>query len=63
MVDVFTHIVSIPELLQIIIQKEVYKSDYQEITENILEERIAYDVAVEALKQIIEEWNIGDDNL
>lgn len=48
--------VNIPELLRIIIQKEIYKSDYQEITEKILEERVPYDVAIEALKQVAEKW-------
>lgn len=48
--------VNIPELLQVIIQKEAYKSDYQEITENILEERVTYDVAIEALKEVAEKW-------
>lgn len=48
--------VNIPELLKIIIQKEAYKTDYKEITEKILGERISYDVAIEALKQIAERW-------
>ena len=48
--------VNIPELLRIIIQKEVYKTDYKEITEKILEERITYEVAIEALKQVSESW-------
>lgn len=48
--------VNIPELLKIIIQKEVYKTDYKEITEKILLERIPYDIAIEALKQIAERW-------
>ena len=48
--------VNIPELLKIIILKQAYKSDYQEITEKILEERVSYDVAIEALKQVAEKW-------
>ena len=48
--------VNIPTLLQNIIQEEVYKNDYEEITEKILEERIPYDVAIEALKQVAERW-------
>ena len=48
--------VNIPELLKIIIQKEAYKTDYKEITEKILEERIPYNVAIEALKQVAERW-------
>ena len=48
--------VNIPELLEIIIQKAVYKTDYKEITEKILEEPIPYDVVIEALKQVAERW-------
>lgn len=48
--------ISIPELLRVIIQKEVYKTDYEEITEKILEERVPYCVAIEALKQVAERW-------
>lgn len=48
--------VNIPTLLQNIIQEEVYKSDYEETTEIILEERIPYEVAIEALGQVAERW-------
>ena len=48
--------VNIPELLRIIIQKEVYKTDYKEITEKILAEPITYEVAIEALKQVSDSW-------
>ena len=47
---------NIPEILQTIIEKEVYKSDYQEITEKILEERVDYHVAIQALEEIAKIW-------
>ena len=45
---------NISELLTQIINKEIYKKDYQTITEKILEEEIDYETAITALKQIIE---------
>ena len=48
--------VNISEVLRTIIEKEIYKSDYQEITEKILEERVSYHVAVEALREVAEKW-------
>lgn len=48
--------VNIPEILLTIIEKEIYQSDYQEITEKILEERVPYKVAIEALKEIAKVW-------
>lgn len=44
--------VNVPELLKEIIQKEVYRQDYQNVTDNLLEEKVDYDMAVQALKQI-----------
>ena len=46
--------VSISKLLQEITDKAVYKTDYQNITEGLLEESIAYNKAAEVLKEIIE---------
>ena len=44
----------ISELLTQIIDEEIYKKDYQTITEKILEEEIDYETAITALKKIIE---------
>ena len=48
--------VNISEILQTIIEKEIYQSDYQEITEKILEERVPYKVAIEALREVAKRW-------
>lgn len=45
---------NISELLTQIIDEEIYKKDYQTITEKILEEEINYETAITALKKIIE---------
>ncbi|MEE0878342.1 MAG: nucleotidyl transferase AbiEii/AbiGii toxin family protein [Treponemataceae bacterium] len=44
----------ISELLKEIINNEIYKKDYQNITEKILEEQIDYETSISALKKIIE---------
>ncbi|MCI5869020.1 MAG: nucleotidyl transferase AbiEii/AbiGii toxin family protein [Dorea sp.] len=46
--------VDIPRLLEKIIAEAVYKADYQNLTEGLLEEKISYETAVEALKEIAE---------
>lgn len=48
--------VNIPKTLRIIVEKEVYKIDYQEITEKILKEQVPYMTAVEALEEIARKW-------
>lgn len=48
--------VNIPEVLQMIIKKQIYKSDYQEITEKILEEHVPYQVVIKALQEIAVRW-------
>lgn len=48
--------VNIPETLQTIIEREIYKPDYHEITEKLLEEQVSYKVAIEALKEVAERW-------
>ena len=48
--------VNIREVLQTIIKEEIYKADYQEITEKFLEEQIPYQVAIGALKKIAGRW-------
>lgn len=45
-------IIDIPSLLQRIIDEDVYKSDYQRVTEHLLEEVVHYDTAIGALKEI-----------
>lgn len=44
--------VNIVELLNNIISENVYKSDYVDITKNLLEERLNYETVIPALKQI-----------
>ena len=44
----------ITDLLKEIITKEIYKKDYENITEKILEEPINYETSITALKKIIE---------
>lgn len=48
--------VNIPETLQTIIEREIYKPDYHEITEKLLEEQVSYKVAIETLKEVAERW-------
>ena len=43
-----------PEVLKFLIENEVYKEDYENITARILEEDVNYDVAIEAVKKIAE---------
>ena len=40
------------ELLNTIIENDVYKDDYETITSRILEEPVSYGVAIESLKEI-----------
>lgn len=44
----------ITDLLKEIITKEIYKNDYENITEKILEESVDYETSITALKKIIE---------
>ena len=45
---------NVPELLNRLITECVYKNDYEDITTKILEERISYETAIQALNKIIE---------
>lgn len=45
--------VNFKELLREIIQKEAYKSDYENITSALLFERVPYSVAIKSLESII----------
>lgn len=54
--------VDVPNLLKKIIKEAVYKADYQNLTEGLLEEKISYEIAIQALTVIaegkmFEEWN------
>lgn len=46
--------VDIPKLLKEIIDSNVYKIDYNNITKRILEEDVEYSVAIDALRKIIQ---------
>lgn len=46
--------VNIPDILNFIIDNDIYKSDYQNITSRILEEDISYETAIKAVKAIAE---------
>ena len=46
--------VDVPELLKKIIKEAAYKGDYQNLTEGLLEEKIPYEVAIQALTVIAE---------
>lgn len=45
--------VNVPEMLNFLIENEIYKEDYETITARILEEDVSYDVAIEAVKKIV----------
>ena len=44
--------VDIPALLQLITEQEIYKDDYQNLTEALLEEDVSYETAVQAVEKI-----------
>ncbi len=44
--------VDIPALLQLITEQEIYKDDYQNLTEALLEEEVSYETAVLAVEKI-----------
>ncbi|MDY4833013.1 MAG: nucleotidyl transferase AbiEii/AbiGii toxin family protein [Treponema sp.] len=46
--------VDVVDLLKRIVSENVYKSDYENITENLLEEELNYETVIPALKQIAE---------
>lgn len=46
--------VDVVDLLKRIVSENVYKSDYENITENLLEEDLKYEIVIPALKQIAE---------
>lgn len=44
--------INVPELLHFLIEREVYKEDYENVTARILEEDVPYETAIEAVKVI-----------
>lgn len=44
--------IDIPALLQLITQQEIYKNDYQNLTEALLGEDVSYETAVQAVEKI-----------
>ena len=44
--------IKVPELLRFLIDNEVYKEDYENVTVRILEENVPYETAIEAVKAI-----------
>lgn len=44
--------VKVPKVLMEIVDKDIYRSDYESVTSRILEEQIPYDVVIEAVKEI-----------
>ena len=45
---------NVPEMLNFLVENEIYKDDYQNITFRILEEDIDYETAIEAVRKIAE---------
>ena len=44
--------VDVPGVLMEIIEKDIYREDYESVTSRILEEQIPYDVVIGAVKEI-----------
>lgn len=44
--------VNVPQLLEQIIEEQAYKNDYDNLTTQLLEEQIPYDIAINSLKEI-----------
>lgn len=44
--------VNIPDILMEIIDKDVYRTDYENVTSRILEEQISYDSSIDAIRKI-----------
>lgn len=44
---------SVPKLLQQIIDTEFFKKDYEDITEKLLSKPVSYDEAIKAIEAII----------
>ena len=46
--------VDVPSVLMEIVEKEIYRADYESVTSRILEEQISYDTAIGAVRRIAE---------
>ena len=44
--------VHVSEMLTFLIENEIYKDDYEKVTDRILEENVSYETAIEAVKKI-----------
>ena len=44
--------VNVPDMLNFLIRNEIYKDDYENVTSRILEEKVSYEVAIEAVRKI-----------
>ena len=44
--------VNVPQLLEQIIEEKAYKTDYDNLTTQLLEEQLSYDVVINSLKDI-----------
>lgn len=44
--------VNVPDMLNLLIRNEIYKDDYENVTSRILEEKVSYEVAIEAVKKL-----------
>lgn len=55
--------ISIPVILNEILSKEIYKRDYNDITLRILDEEIPYDVAKQAIYDVIKEGMFNDKEI
>lgn len=50
----FVKDVNIGEILNQLILENIYKSDYKNVTEKLLEENLTYETVIQALKEIYE---------
>ena len=46
--------VNVSEILNQLIWENIYKSDYKNVTEKLLEENLTYETVIQALKEIYE---------
>lgn len=53
--------VDVPKLLSEIVQSEIYRQDYEDITMKMMYKSLSYDTAITALQQIIESGIFADD--
>lgn len=44
--------INVPEMLNFLIENEIYKDDYENITARILEEHVSYETAIDAVRKI-----------